>query len=236
MQYTIVVENLDPFCSNDSYTEVVNVNNCTEYIVRIGPSSTVKGPFNIYVNNILVYSNVQRAQLIVGLFVELNCNTSPTFLIYASTYNINQTTDTIYYEIPQNKRWGVGNGLTPDFSVSGWETFINRRITNNDRIVNLTQLSGVTNPTNIGQQFKLSYPFGSGNTSAIIVYPAKYGYISNNGLQEIGNTANVQGLKPESDNRQMITLSGTNYYIAQFTNYQGSEGQQQSWEVISRED
>jgi hypothetical protein len=203
--------------------------------VRIDPSSTTKGPFNIYINDVLVYSNIVRTELIGGLFVNLNCESTPTFLIYASTYDNNNKLDTIYYEIPFNFRWGVGNGLTPEYSDVAWETFINRRVNNDDRIQNLTILSGITNPTSVGQQLKLSFPIGSGNTSAIIVYPKKYGYISDYGLQEIGNTANIQGMKPSNNSRQEINLSGTPYYVAQITEYQGSEGQVQNWHVISNE-
>jgi hypothetical protein len=233
--YNIVVENLDPGCSNDQITNTVVANSCTEYIVRIDPSSTTKGPFNISFNGLQVYTNVSRNQMINGLFLNLACESEPTYLIYASTYDINNTLDTVYYEIPFNDRWGVGNGLSPEHTTSAWEIFINRRINNDDRIINLTTVSGITNPTNIGQQLRLSFPIGSGNTSAILIYPAKYGYISDTGLQEIGNSANVQGLKPLNNNRQSLNISGTSYYIAQITEYQGSEGQQQSWQVISNE-
>ena len=233
--YTIVVENLDQFCSNEQITNTVIANSCTEYIVRIDASSTTKGPFNIYVNSILLYSEVSRNQMINGYFINLNCESSPTFLLYASTYDVNNKLDTVYYEIPFNFRWGAGNGLSPEYTSSGWETFINRRVNNNDRIVNLTTTSGITNPTNLGQQIRLNYPSGSGNTSAILIYPSKYGYISDNGLQEIGNNTNNQGLKPNTNNRQTITLSGETYYITQITEYQGSEGQMQNWEVISNQ-
>jgi hypothetical protein len=157
-------------------------------------------------------------------------------LIYASTYNTNDRIDTVFYEdTGLNRRWGIGNGLAPEYSNTGWETFINRRITNNDRIVNLTVLSGITDPSLVGTQIRIEYPSDSGNTSAILLYPATYNYISDGGLQEIGNESNLQGLKPMSNDRLVIPISGVSYYIAQITNYQGSEGQKQNWQVISSE-
>lgn len=234
--YTIEIENLDPSCSNNKITRQVVVNTCSEYIVRIEPSSTTRGPFNIYVNSVLVLSDVSRTQMVIGQFVNLFCEDTPTYLLYASTHDLFQNLDTVFYEdVGLNRRWGVGNGLAPEYSNTQWQIFIDRRITNNDRIYNLTTLSGITNPTNIGQQIRLNYPVGSGNTSALIIYPSKYGYISDSGLQEIGNSANIQGLKPKNNQRQTITLSGESYYVAQITEYQGSEGQVQNWQVISNE-
>lgn len=233
--YVIKVENLDPDCSNNEYIQTIVANSCTEYLVRIDPSSTTNGPFNVYVNDVLLYSNVSRTQLIIGYTLNLNCENPPTYLLYASTYDFDNQLDTVYFEVPLNLRWGVGNGLAPEYTTLAWETFINRRITNSDRIVNLTTSSGITNPINVGQQFKLSYPSGSGNTSALLIYPKKWGYISDNGLQEIGNPGNIQGMKPQSNNRNEIILSGSPYYIAQFTNYQGSEGQNQNWQIILKE-
>jgi hypothetical protein len=234
--YLIEVENIDPSCSNDKFSQTIVANSCTEYIVRIDPSSTAKGPFNLYVNNILLYTNISRSQLVIGYFVKLDCDDNPTYLIYASTYNTNDRIDTVFYEdVGLNRRWGVGNGLSPEYSNTGWETFINRRILNNDRIINLTTSSGITDPTLVGIQLNLTYPSGSGNTSAILIYPASYNYISDGGLQEIGNESNIQGLKPKNNDRLTVSISGVSYYIAQITNYQGSEGQEQSWQVISSE-
>lgn len=233
-QYTILVENLDPDCPSNTYTQVITATGCTEYIVRLTLDSTTNGPFNVYVNSVLVYSNISRVELTLGVTVYLNCDSTPSFLIYASTYLPNEKTDTVYFN-PATNLWGAGNGSVPEFTSSGWTTFIDRRLVNSDRIYNITQLSGITNPTTIGTQIHLEYPSGSGNTSALLVYPTTYGYISDFGLEEINNHINVQGMKPSNSNRQAIILSGNTYYVAQVTNYQGSVGQKQSWQVISNE-
>jgi len=235
-QYTITVENLDPHCLGDKYNQVIVANTCIEYIVRIENSSTTKGPFNISVDGLLTYSNVSRNELINGLFLNLNCATLPVYILYASTFNFDSRTDTVYFETPLNNRWGAANGLTPEYTNTGWQNFITRRIDNDDRIVNIAETLGITNPINVGSQLRLTYPSGSGNTSALLIYPSKYGYISDSGLREIGNPTNIQGMKPGVSNKQEIILNGENYYITQISNNQGSPGQVINWQVIATED
>jgi hypothetical protein len=76
--YTITVTNNAVGCDNE-IEQQLTVAGCSTYIVRLTSNSTALGPFNVYVNGLLYYSNVSRVEMLLGVEVILECETpTPT--------------------------------------------------------------------------------------------------------------------------------------------------------------
>lgn len=76
--YSIIVTNNAPGCGTE-IEQQVTVTGCTTYIVRISQNSNALGPFNVYVNDVLYYSNQTRTEMLNGVVVNLECATpTPT--------------------------------------------------------------------------------------------------------------------------------------------------------------
>ena len=76
--YTITVTNNAVGCDNE-IEQQLTVEGCSTYIVRLTSNSNALGPFNVYVNGLLYYSNVTRVEMLLGVEVILECDTpTPT--------------------------------------------------------------------------------------------------------------------------------------------------------------
>jgi hypothetical protein len=76
--YTITVTNNAVGCDNE-IEQQLEVTSCSTYIVRLTSNSNALGPFNVYVNGLLYYSNVTRVELLLGVEVIIECGTpTPT--------------------------------------------------------------------------------------------------------------------------------------------------------------
>jgi hypothetical protein len=76
--YTITVTNNAVGCDNE-IEQQLTVDGCSTYIVRLTSNSNALGPFNVYVNGSLYYSNVTRVEMLLGVEVILECGTpTPT--------------------------------------------------------------------------------------------------------------------------------------------------------------
>ena len=76
--YTITVTNNAVGCDNE-IEQQLTVAGCSTYIVRLTSNSNALGPFNVYVNGSLYYSNVSRVDMLLGVEVILECDTpTPT--------------------------------------------------------------------------------------------------------------------------------------------------------------
>jgi hypothetical protein len=74
--YSILVTNNAPGC-NKQIEQQIEVTECTTYIVRLASNSNALGPFTVYVDGAINYSNVTRTDMINGVVVNLQC-TTPT--------------------------------------------------------------------------------------------------------------------------------------------------------------
>jgi hypothetical protein len=76
--YSILVTNNAPGCATE-IEQQLTVTGCTTYIVRLASNSNALGPFNIYVDDVLYYSNASRNDMFNGIVVALECVTpTPT--------------------------------------------------------------------------------------------------------------------------------------------------------------
>lgn len=76
--YSILVTNNAPGCDTE-IEQQLTVTGCTTYIVRLASNSNALGPFNIYVDDVLYYSNASRNDMFNGIVVVLECVTpTPT--------------------------------------------------------------------------------------------------------------------------------------------------------------
>jgi len=87
--YTITVTNNAVGCDNE-IEQQLTVEGCSTYIVRLTSNSNALGPFNVYVNGLLYYSNVTRVEMLLGVEVILECGT-PTPTPTPSITPTNQT-------------------------------------------------------------------------------------------------------------------------------------------------
>jgi hypothetical protein len=74
--YSILVTNNAPGC-NKQIEQQIEVTECTTYIVRLASNSNALGPFTVYVDGAINYSDVTRTDMINGVVVNLQC-TTPT--------------------------------------------------------------------------------------------------------------------------------------------------------------
>jgi hypothetical protein len=78
MTHTILVTNNAAGC-NTEIEQQLTVTGCTTYIVRLPLNSNALGPFDVYVDSVLIYSSVSRNNMIDGVIVTLECGTpTPT--------------------------------------------------------------------------------------------------------------------------------------------------------------
>jgi hypothetical protein len=74
--YSILVTNNAPGCDKQ-IEQQIEVTECTTYIVRLASNSNALGPFTVYVDGVINYSDVTRTDMINGVVVNLQC-TTPT--------------------------------------------------------------------------------------------------------------------------------------------------------------
>jgi hypothetical protein len=78
MTHTILVTNNAAGC-NTEIEQQLTVTGCTTYIVRLPLNSNALGPFDVYVDSVLIYSSVSRNDMIDGVVITLECGTpTPT--------------------------------------------------------------------------------------------------------------------------------------------------------------
>jgi hypothetical protein len=78
MTHTILVTNNAAGC-NTEIEQQLTVTGCTTYIVRLPLNSNALGPFDVYVDSVLIYSSVSRNDMINGVVITLECGTpTPT--------------------------------------------------------------------------------------------------------------------------------------------------------------
>jgi hypothetical protein len=76
--YTITVTNNADGCDNE-IEQQLSVTSCSTYIVRLTSNSNALGPFNVYLDDSVYYSNLTRTQMLNGVEVVLECGTpTPT--------------------------------------------------------------------------------------------------------------------------------------------------------------
>jgi hypothetical protein len=76
--YSISVINTAPGC-DDEVEQSITADFCSSYNIKLVPGSGALGPFNVFVDNIIYYSAVTRANMLVGVTVNLDCPTpTPT--------------------------------------------------------------------------------------------------------------------------------------------------------------
>lgn len=76
--YTITVTNNAQGCDNE-VEDQLEVNSCSTYLVKISPTSNALGPFDVYINDVLTFSNKTRNEMINGVEIQLECVTpTPT--------------------------------------------------------------------------------------------------------------------------------------------------------------
>lgn len=73
--YSIVVLNTAPGCGNEIEQELT-VTSCTSFIVKLSPTSSAIGPFNVLVDGEVYYVNQTREQMIIGVVLNLMCETA----------------------------------------------------------------------------------------------------------------------------------------------------------------
>ena len=91
--YTITVINNAPGC-NAEIDQQLTVSGCSTYIVRLASNSNAIGPFDVYVNSVIVYSAVTRTEMLQGVLIVLECATPTTTPTPTPTPTINFTTPT----------------------------------------------------------------------------------------------------------------------------------------------
>jgi hypothetical protein len=76
--YSILVINTAPGCDN-RIEQQISVTECTSYIVRLASNSNALGPFDVYVDDDIYFSDVSRNEMFNGVVVNLLCATpTPT--------------------------------------------------------------------------------------------------------------------------------------------------------------
>jgi hypothetical protein len=90
--YSITVINTAPGCNNEIVQEL-SVSSCSSYIVKLIPNSTALGPFDVYVDDVLYYSDVTLAEMLIGVVIVLQCAT-PTNTPTNTTTPTNTATPT----------------------------------------------------------------------------------------------------------------------------------------------
>jgi hypothetical protein len=80
--YSIIVTNNAPGCDNEIAQQISVSAGCSSYLVRLTPTSTAIGPFNVYIDttgSTPVYSAQTRTEMLNGVVVTFNCETpTPT--------------------------------------------------------------------------------------------------------------------------------------------------------------
>ena len=87
--YTITVTNNAVGCDNE-IEQQITVSGCSTYIVRLTSNSSALGPFNVYLDSIMVYEDQTRAEMLNGVVVIVECVT-PTPTPTPSITPTNQT-------------------------------------------------------------------------------------------------------------------------------------------------
>ena len=72
--YSILVTNNAPGCTSE-IEQQLSVVGCSQYIVKLTPNSNSIGPFNVYLDDIIYYSDVTRNDLLDGVIVTIQCGT-----------------------------------------------------------------------------------------------------------------------------------------------------------------
>ena len=73
---TILVINNAPGCANPIAQQFTG--NCDTYIVRLSSNSNALGPFDVYLNGVLIESNLSRTEMFNGVVVTCGCTPTPT--------------------------------------------------------------------------------------------------------------------------------------------------------------
>jgi len=98
--YTITVTNNADGCNNE-IEQQLEVTSCSTYIVRLTSNSNALGPFNVYLDETLYYSNVSRIELLLGVEVIIECGTpTPTPTPSITPTNITPTPTPTNTETP----------------------------------------------------------------------------------------------------------------------------------------
>jgi len=72
--YSILVTNNAPGCTAE-IEQQLSVVGCSQYIVKLTPNSNSIGPFNVYLDDIIYYSDVTRNELLDGVIIAIQCGT-----------------------------------------------------------------------------------------------------------------------------------------------------------------
>jgi len=91
--YTITVTNNAVGCNNE-IEQQISVTGCSTYIVRLTSNSNALGPFNVYLDSTLIYSDQTRNEMLDGVVVTIECGTptpTPTPTITPTTTPVNTT-------------------------------------------------------------------------------------------------------------------------------------------------
>ena len=72
--YSILVTNNAPGCTAE-IEQQLSVVGCSQYIVKLTPNSNSIGPFNVYLDDIIYYSDVTRNELLDGVIITIQCGT-----------------------------------------------------------------------------------------------------------------------------------------------------------------
>ena len=175
--YSITVINTAPGCDNEIVQELT-VTSCSSYIVKLIPNSTALGPFDVYVNDVLYYSDVTLAEMLIGVVIVLQCatptNTPTNTTTPTNTATPTQTSTTGLTPTPtptqtQTPTQTGTSGLTPTPTPTNTET-----PTNTPTNTQTQTPTNTSTPTNT--------PTPSGAAFSAYIFPEPQDSVSQNDL------------------------------------------------------